>query len=334
MNTFNPNSVTITQALPSQSQLRQMAPNIIIITDENLARHYGEFLEPFPLIITPAGESSKSLQYLEKLCAQLLEIGADRDSFLVGFGGGMITDLTGFAASIYMRGVKFGFISTSLLGQLDASVGGKNGVNLLDYKNILGCFNHPQWVVCPTNCLATLPERELISGYSEAIKSALLRDSEMLGLFDNPQQNITEIVRRTVLVKSNIVTNDPTEKGERALLNLGHTFAHAIEKCEPSKYLHGEAVAIGLVMMAKLSHIHAGLSKNNTDIIISLIEKLGLPTTTNIPFDQLAEAMLADKKKHGEMIDFILLSDFQSPLITPITAQKTVLANFLLSLHN
>ena len=334
MTIFDPSTVTIRASLPSVEELLGLAPNPIIITDSNLAHHYRDFLESFSVIVVPPGEGSKSFARVEELCTELMELGADRHSFLVGFGGGMVTDLTGFVASIYMRGVDFGFISTSLLGQLDASVGGKNGINLHDYKNMIGCFNHPKWVVCPTECFKTLPERELKSGYAEAVKCALLRDSSMLELFNNPVENILEIVRRTVAIKSDIVTIDPTEKGDRKLLNLGHTFAHAIEKCFPKQYLHGEAVAIGLVMMAKLSCEYAGLDRAKSEQIEQLIGELGLPVSVDMSNEDMAVAMRADKKKQGQWIEFILISDFEKPEIKPVKAGKSDLMNFLLSLHS
>jgi len=334
MNKFDFSTVTIRASLPSVEELFGLAPNSIIITDSNLAHHYHDFLISFTVIVVAPGEGSKSFETVERLCTELMDLGADRHSFLVGFGGGMVTDLTGFVASIYMRGVDFGFISTSLLGQLDAAVGGKNGINLHDYKNMIGCFNHPKWVICPTECFKTLPDRELKSGYAEAVKCALLRDSSMLELFDNPVDNILEIVRRTVAIKSDVVTIDPTEKGVRKLLNLGHTFAHAIEKCFPKQFLHGEAVAIGLVMMAKLSRKYSGLSQTKSDKIEQIMRSLGLPVNVEMSIEDMAVAMKADKKKQGEWIDFILISDFEKPVVKPVKAGKSDLMNFLLSLYS
>lgn len=334
MSKFDPSTVTIRASLPSVEELSALAPSAIIITDSNLAHHYSDFLKPFTVIVVPAGEGSKSFKTVERLCTELMDLGADRHSFLVGFGGGMVTDLTGFVASIYMRGVDFGFISTSLLGQLDASVGGKNGINLHDYKNMIGCFNHPKWVICPTECFKTLPERELKSGYAEAVKCALLRDSSILELFHKPAENILEIVRRTVAIKADIVTIDPTEKGARKLLNLGHTFAHAIEKCFPKQYLHGEAVAIGLVMMAKLSCAYSRLTNDKSEQIEQLIASLGLPVSVDMPYEDMADAMRADKKKQGDLIEFILISDFEKPVVKSVKAGKSDLINFLLSLQS
>lgn len=283
---------------------------VIVVTDQHLLDTYPELITRYPYIVIGCGESNKNLATVEHIHRELLALQADRTAYLVGIGGGIVTDITGFAASTYMRGVSFGFIATSLLAQVDASVGGKNGVNLDGYKNIIGTFSQPDFVLCDSSMLRTLPLRELRAGMSEALKCGIIGEKVLFDIFVEhtfdqimeSEKLLHEIVLRSVRFKANIVEQDEREGSLRKLLNLGHTFAHSVEKCT-TKYIHGEAVAIGIAIIARLS---------NTDIhtytqIITALEKLSLPTSVDIEFERLLEVAKSDKKRSGDSIELIII---------------------------
>lgn len=221
-------------------ELDQYLPEkrIIVITDANIHRHYRDFIDRYEHIIIGMGETNKTFLTVEKIYKELIEMNADRETFILGFGGGIVTDITGFAASTYMRGVSFGFIASTLLAQVDASVGGKNGINVEGYKNMAGTFNQPDFVICDTSILKTLPEREFKAGMAEIIKTGILADEVLFELFEKHTaeefrdngQLLKEALSAAIKIKAGIVERDEREYGERRKLNLGHTFAHAIEK--------------------------------------------------------------------------------------------------------
>lgn len=296
-----------------------------IITDENLFRHYGSrFPKDVPVIQIGLGETNKTLQTVEEVLSQLLNAEADRSSYLVGIGGGIVTDVVGFIASIYMRGIRFGFVSTSLLSQVDASVGGKNGVNLQGYKNMVGVFNQPDWVICDTEMLKTLERGQFIAGFSEIIKAGAIKD---IGLFNYCQENaakalqfdkevLDRMIYESVLMKARVVEVDEHEKGERRLLNFGHTFAHAIEKM--TGILHGEAVSMGMVIAARISE-KLGLSGPVTDKIKYVLELYGLPVKPNVDIQTLFQAMKQDKKREGDSIHLVLLESLGKAVTRKLT---------------
>ncbi len=239
----------------------------------------------------------------------LIELGADRRTYIVGFGGGITTDIAGFVASTYLRGVDFGFVATSLLAQVDGSVGGKNGVNVAGYKNMAGVFNQPDFVLCDTGVLRTLPLRELRAGLAEMIKAAIIGDAELFEILENhtPDELLAggalplRAIVRAIRVKARIVEADEREAGERRKLNLGHTVAHAVEKLSAG-YNHGEAVAIGVVAASEMG-VKAGMLRAATrDRIVGAIKKTGLPVGTDIPASEIAGAVMHDKKvENGEL---------------------------------
>lgn len=301
--------------------------SVVIVTDENLLASYGNIISKYKHIVIPGGEQHKNLATVEYIHRQLLSFEADRSSYLVGFGGGIVTDITGFAASTFMRGIGFGFVATSLLAQCDASVGGKNGVNLDGYKNIIGTFNQPDFVLCDQSLLTTLPARELRAGMSEALKCGIIGDIELFDIFvdnsydqiTNSAQLLTQIVIRSVEFKASIVAHDEREGGLRKLLNLGHTFGHAIEKCS-HEYIHGEAVAIGIAIIGQLSTVLSQLSTDDYARIIRALKILSLPTEiTSVSFDSLAQAAKSDKKRAGDSIELILIEQIGRCQIRKIT---------------
>nr|WP_320119865.1 3-dehydroquinate synthase [uncultured Marinifilum sp.] len=285
-----------------------------LICDENIYRNYSDFIEQFDYIVMGCGESIKTWSSVEMIIEKLLDFGADRNSFLIGMGGGLVSDVTGFVASIFMRGLEFGFISTSLLSQVDASVGGKNGVNFGKLKNMIGIFNPPQFVICDPILLKTLPKREVRSGFGEIIKHAFIKDEDLFLFLKKNKKDLLnldinlmeDLIYKAVSIKTNVVENDPLEKGERKKLNFGHTIGHAIEN--NSDLTHGEAVSVGMVLASKLSEDISGLPKTDSDAIKSLLENFELPVTTDVSSEIINEYLVKDKKKNRSSIDFILLN--------------------------
>ncbi len=286
---------------------------VIVITDANAHLHNRAFIDSFDHIVIGQGESSKTLVKLTDVYRQLLEMNADRSSFLLGVGGGIVTDITGFVASTYMRGMDFGFVPTTLLAQVDAGIGGKNGVNLDGYKNIIGVFNQPEFVVCDPAMLRTLPEREFRAGLAEIIKAGIIGDPELFGLFERHSFEdicgdnalLKEMILRAIKVKAAIVEGDEREQGIRKLLNLGHTFAHAMEKNMPL-YSHGEAVAAGIAVIADAAARLGKLSPEDNARIHGVIEKAGLPVAYPVEIKKLLAAVRYDKKKEHESIGIVL----------------------------
>lgn len=273
-----------------------------------------EIAEIFPEMITiEAGEGIKSLEVVAELWQMLCEMEVDRQCLLVAIGGGTITDLVGFVAATYMRGIRCVLFPTTLLGQVDAAIGGKCAINMGGYKNMVGAFALPSQVVCDPSWLATLPEREWRAGMAEIIKTAIIGDKELFELLEQKslsdvRQDATllgEIVTRCVAVKCGIVQRDLCESDERRLLNLGHTFAHAIESLT-EELSHGEAVAVGLAMSARKAVEMGVLDENTASRIVALVERYDLPIESPIPAEELYSAMLHDKKTQQGIIHWIL----------------------------
>lgn len=263
-------------------------------------------------------EQRKSLDTVEAICKWLLECGADRKSFVLAVGGGITSDMAGFAASIYMRGIRFAYVPTTLLSMVDAAIGGKTGVNFLDYKNMLGTFCEPLFTYIATSSLGTLPRRELLSGASEMFKTFIIENlddsySKSVDLFTKaaPVHGFTPLIEAAAAVKGGIVTRDFKESGERKKLNLGHTFAHAIEHLareHDDDISHGEAVSMGMVMAAKLSEKAGYAPSGLAARIESDLRGAGLRVDCPYSVDSLAAAMSKDKKAEGDAVNFVLIS--------------------------
>jgi 3-dehydroquinate synthase len=309
------------------------AERTVIITDSNVSSFYrGDF--PFcPVITIGIGEKNKTLETVKDIFARLLELEIQRSSFILGIGGGIVCDITGFVASTYLRGIRFGFVSTTLLSQVDASVGGKNGVNFEGYKNMVGVFNQPEFVICDMELLKTLPKNELVNGFGEIVKHAAIGDKNMFAFIEEQYEKaldlnsevIEKLVYDSVVIKSDIVNRDEKETGERRKLNFGHTIGHAIEKT--LKVPHGEAISIGMVTAAALSVKRGLLSQKKADRLTGLLKKLKLPTSFNVNMDNVMDALGKDKKREGDFIYFVLLEDIGKAVIheIPIKELKTVL---------
>ena len=299
---------------------------VLLVYDKNISEpvlsETESILKPlsneFLTIGLDASEENKSQDSIEAIHNLLLDKGFSRQCVLVGLGGGIICDLCGFAAATYQRGVDFILLPTTLLAQVDASVGGKTAINHAKGKNMIGAFHQPVKVLIDTNFLSTLPEREIKSGMVEMIKHGIIEDQDYFDWLEENLDQITkleepimcEAIKRSVEIKSNIVSQDEKESGVRAILNFGHTFGHGIELIGKYKeYNHGEAVALGILSAAKLSQMTEGLSSECVERIYSVFSKAGIRTTTltEIDAEDLYSAMQSDKKKQGKDLNFIVL---------------------------
>lgn len=289
------------------------AGRVVAVSDAAVAELHGRLLAPYETLLVGRGEEHKTLRTVETLCRRLIGMGADRKTFILGVGGGIVTDVAGFAASIYMRGLPFGFVSTTLLGCVDASVGGKNGVNLDGYKNMAGVFAQPQFVVCDTSLFATLPLREIRAGLAEAVKAGIIGDEPLFGLIERAgldglcadPETMDKVVVHSVRLKAAVVSRDEREHGERRKLNLGHTFGHAVEKCS-REMIHGEAVAVGMAIAARLAVKLGLLAPAACDRIVRLLAALGFATEPPVPAERLLAAVTKDKKSEGDTIRLVL----------------------------
>jgi 3-dehydroquinate synthase len=297
---------------------------VMVLTNEVVAplyldrvcRHYED--RSCDVLTLPDGEAQKSLERFEEVLTFMLERGLERNASLVALGGGVIGDLGGFAAACYQRGIAYVQVPTTLLAQVDSSVGGKTAVNHPMGKNMIGAFHQPQAVIADTESLATLPDREYRAGIAEVIKYGLIRDREF---FEWIEANLDEIlarasatldhaIRRSCENKAEIVAADETETGVRAVLNFGHSFGHAIETgMGYGKWLHGEAVAAGMCMAARLSALSGALGERDVARIESLLQRAGLPAAPpkEIPVDRFLELMHRDKKNVRGRIRLVLL---------------------------
>ncbi len=305
-------------------------PKVIVVTDDNVAPIWLKTLTDsldqnnirHNAIILPAGEQTKDFQHLEKLTRDILSCGIERQSTLIALGGGVIGDITGFAAAVTLRGIDFIQIPTSLLAQVDSSVGGKTGINTVHGKNLIGAFHQPRLVLADISALATLPERQLRAGYAEIVKYGLIDDPKFFewcelnaaNLLDGNPEALRYAVHKSCESKARIVSADEHEKGQRALLNLGHTFGHALEAevGYGDKLLHGEAVSIGMVMAFELSNRLGLCNQGDAGRLRAHLQNIGMKTTLsgladhNWTAEKLLDHMSKDKKVMAGSIAFIL----------------------------
>jgi 3-dehydroquinate synthase len=305
----------------------------VVITDSNIANIYRNQLSSFKTVVIPAGEEYKNWQMVETLSNQLMMHETHRHSYVVGVGGGLTTDITGFLASVYMRGVSFGFVPTTLLGMVDAAVGGKNGVNLGYQKNFLGTIQHPDFILYDTEFLKTLPDTEWSNGFAEIIKYACLFDK---GLFEELEENnvdhykqsksaLESVIRKCVNLKITIVQEDEKETGNRKLLNFGHTAGHAFETLYHLP--HGHGVALGMIVACIVSEQFRNLNKDVRPRLIRLLEQYHLPTTLSFDAEKVMEVMKMDKKRNADELDYIMLNKISDPVVK--TIPFTIIENAL-----
>lgn len=298
----------------------------ILLTDEHVFNAHRAKFNNWPCIVIPAGEQHKQQATIDNIIKQLIALEADRSSILVGVGGGVVTDMAGYAASIYMRGVNCAYVPTSLLNLVDASIGGKTGVDVGLLKNIVGSFKQPKFIFQDLSLLGTLPEEEWINGFAEIIKHACIKDEGLfvhlqesnLNTFRNDKNLLAKLIAKNVFQKFAIVQQDEFEKAERKLLNFGHTIGHAIENLH--NISHGQAVAIGMCMAAYISEKENGFQESNR--LKNLIQQYQLPTSISFNAEKVFELMKMDKKRDGDSISFILLDKIGQANIQSIALTK------------
>lgn len=295
---------------------------IVVITDENLQKFWvdtllASFSHKPKIIIVPSGEKAKNIATVETIWEKLLEYGCDRKSLVINLGGGVIGDMGGFAASTYMRGIDFLQIPTTLLAAVDASVGGKTGIDCIEIKNLIGTFQQPIGVVIDVAVLQTLPARELVSGFAEIIKHGLILDETYFALVtakkptEFSQEELIEIIARSCEIKKMIVEHDEKENGQRKLLNFGHTIGHAIEALSwetDTPVLHGEAIYIGLLAETKLSYLAGALSEADAKMIEKKLHATGISVAIkNNSVEKIMQKIAFDKKNANGKVKWVLL---------------------------
>ena len=265
----------------------------------------------------PDGEQAKDLSVAAHLWDVLGQAGFTRTDAIVAVGGGATTDLAGFVAATWLRGVDVVHLPTTLLGMVDAAVGGKTGINTSAGKNLVGAFHEPVGVLCDLTALETLPRPDLVSGLAEVVKVGFTHDPRILELIeqDGPDAHLPELIQRAITVKAGVVADDLTEQGGRETLNYGHTLGHAIEKVEGYRWRHGAAVSVGLVFVAELARRAVGLDDVTAARHVAILERIGLPTSYHGDWDQLHAAMRIDKKSRGNRLRFVVLDALAKPRI-------------------
>lgn len=301
------------------------AKGTVIITDTKVNRLYGDRFPGFPVISVTPGEESKKMKVIEDLADQLLDAGIDRSGFILAIGGGVVCDIAGFLAAIYMRGIRCGYVSTTLLSQVDASTGGKTGVNLGVTKNMLGIIRQPEFVICDTTMLKTLPEQEFLSGMAELIKTAIIGDKILFDLIESNTEDILKgntdllstMVAKSVRFKGIVVTDDERETGLRRILNFGHTFGHAIEIQKNLR--HGFAVALGMELATEFSFERKLISSEDRYRIICMLKRFKLIDWVDITDSQMENLIGHDKKKAGNDINFVFTKGIGKAVIEKVS---------------
>jgi 3-dehydroquinate synthase len=303
---------------------------VIIITDDNVNRLYGDKFPKIPVFSLSPGEESKKLEVIEYLAEQLLLAGIDRSGFVLAVGGGVVCDIAGFLASVYMRGIRCGYVSSTLLSQVDASTGGKNGVNLGGTKNMLGTIRQPEFVICDPGMLQTLPDQEYLSGLAELIKTAVIGDKELFDLIEKSFEKIMSrdtdllaiLVTKSVRFKGLVVSEDEKETGLRRILNFGHTFGHAIEMQKGVR--HGFAIASGMVLATEFSFKRRYINLVEKERIIRLLERFKLLTELDLTGNQMEKLVLHDKKKTGTEIHFVFTQGVGKAIVEKVPVDEVL----------
>jgi 3-dehydroquinate synthase len=283
----------------------------IYITDENVYALHQKKFKGKKTIVIPAGEAHKQQATVDFIIEALLNFGATRQAVLIGVGGGVVTDMVGYVAGIYMRGVAVGFVPTTILAMVDASIGGKNGIDVGLYKNMVGLIRQPQFLVYDLDFLTSLPQHQWENGFAEIIKHAAIKDVKMmkelsvnnLSFYQKNKKALASLIERNVQIKVKVVQKDEFEKGDRKLLNFGHTIGHAIEN--QHILLHGHAISIGMVYAAKISQVLTGFSETN--ILVETLKKYGLPTAMRFDIQETMQVMQKDKKKATTGMQYVVL---------------------------
>jgi 3-dehydroquinate synthase len=298
----------------------------VFVTDQHLFDHHRKYFRGCRVVVIRPGEAYKVQQTIDQVIDQLIEYGADRKTTVVGVGGGVVTDISGFAAAVYMRGIPFGFVPTSVLGMVDASIGGKNGIDVGHYKNLVGTIVQPDFLFYDISLLQTLPQEEWINGFAEIIKHAAIKDAALfreleknsLQYYRKNKKALAALIRKNVMIKSAVVMKDEFEAGDRKLLNFGHTLGHAVENIYALP--HGHAVAIGIKAACLISE--ELLEFKETARVTALLEKYGLPTDLHTDPGRILEIMRMDKKKTREIMHYVLLEKIGKAVVKPIPMKQ------------
>ncbi len=298
----------------------------IIITDEHVFSKHQKKLKAWKSIVIKAGEQFKVQATVDDIIQQLIDLGADRKTTLIGVGGGVITDITGYVAGVFMRGIKFGFVPTSILAMVDAAIGGKNGIDVGLYKNMVGLIRQPVFLLYDFSLLKSLPGEEWVNGFAEVIKHACIKDAAMFNLLEQNKLNyfqkdpavLAKLVQRNALIKTKVVLSDEFENGERKLLNFGHTLGHAIENLY--QIPHGHAVSIGMGVACKMSATVVGFK--DTDRVVKVLKQYGLPPQFDFDKEEAFRILKNDKKKTNGYINYVLLRKIGKAEITPLSFEQ------------
>ena len=301
---------------------------VVILTDENIFAFHAPKFSGYRVIQIAPGEKFKSQSTVDAIITKLVEFETDRNTLLVGVGGGVVTDLTGYVAAIYMRGIPFALVPTSLLAMVDASIGGKNGIDVGLYKNLVGTFRQPGFILYDHSFLQSLPLDEWVNGFAEVIKHACIKDTILFSMlerytlhdFRSDATLVAELVERNVQIKSAVVTADPFEKGERKILNFGHTIGHALENLY--ELPHGHAISIGMVAACNLSEKKCGLHFSEANKIVKLLSRYQLPVDMEADYENVFGLLKMDKKRVNHDIQFILLPRIGQALVQPISLEE------------
>jgi 3-dehydroquinate synthase len=298
----------------------------ILITDENVFdAHEGKFNGWNAIVLNP-GEQFKVQSTVDEVIEQLIAFEADRGTFLVGIGGGVVTDITGYIAAVYMRGIPFGFVPTSVLAMVDAAIGGKNGIDVGVYKNIVGTIRQPEFLLYDFSFLKSLPQSEWINGFAEIIKHACIKDAQLFKLLETKklkdfQQDIkalATLIQKNVQIKASVVQHDEFEKGDRRLLNFGHTLGHAIENIY--ELSHGQAIAIGMTAASRISRQMNGFKE--WERVMYLLDQYGLPTLAEFDKTKAIDVLKMDKKKVSSSMNYVLLEKIGKGTVQQIPLQQ------------
>lgn len=296
----------------------------VIITDENIFSLHEEKFSGYRVIKMTGGEKNKTQSTVDNIISQLLDLEVDKTWLIAGVGGGVVTDIAGFAASIYKRGVKAGFVPTTILAMTDAAIGGKNGVNVGMYKNMVGTTCRPQFILYDHTFLETLPREEWINGFAEIIKHACIKDAAMfeeleshnIDYYIQDKKAAADLIERNAALKNAIVVNDESETGERYLLNFGHTFGHAIENLHGLS--HGHAISIGMAIACSLSVALNKFDAVSETRILKLLQQYELPVSVKTDKEKVFELLKKDKKRSGDKMNFVLLDSIGAGVVLPL----------------
>jgi 3-dehydroquinate synthase len=297
----------------------------VIITDENVYGYHQKKMDGYKVIRLAPGEKTKNQKTIDNIINKLLDLEVDKQTFVVGIGGGVVTDMAGYVASIFKRGVRLGLVPTTILGMVDAAIGGKNGVDVGVFKNMVGTIYQPEFILYDYSFLKTLPVKEWINGFAEIIKHACIKDALLFSMLERYSLHeiqsdstlIAALIEQNVSIKMDIVTTDEYEKADRKLLNFGHTFGHAIENLHMLP--HGQAISIGMVAACNLSEKINDLHFEDAQRVVKLLTRYHLPVDIETDYKRVFDVLKLDKKRENENMHFVLLNKIGDAEAKPVS---------------